>query len=48
LLQLDRNQEALDSFDRALSLNPGDKRVLNAQAFARKKITTDAARQDKE
>jgi tetratricopeptide (TPR) repeat protein len=42
LLQMNRDREALESFEHALALRPGNKRIINAIAYARKKIAVSA------
>ena len=43
LLQMNRDREALDSFEHALALRPGNKRIITAIAYAKKKIAASAA-----
>ena len=35
---MNRFADAIDSFDRALALNPGDKKTLNARSYAGKRL----------
>jgi cytochrome c-type biogenesis protein CcmH/NrfG len=46
LLQMNRDREALDSFEHAIALSPGNKRTLNALAYARKRLAGSADSRD--
>jgi hypothetical protein len=41
---MNRDHEALESFEHALALRPENKRVINAIVYAKKKIAASAGR----